>query len=62
MTEQTSNPRDLDSALTSARQTLAILRSQAQSRRMDAAFFESRLKSVEDVLEKLAADRLKSSQ
>jgi signal transduction histidine kinase len=29
---------------------------------MDAAFFESRLKSVEDVLEKLAADRLKSSQ
>ncbi|PJF37035.1 MAG: hypothetical protein CUN49_02475, partial [Candidatus Thermofonsia Clade 1 bacterium] len=28
----------------------------------DAAFFESRLKSVEDVLEKLAADRLKSSQ
>jgi signal transduction histidine kinase len=59
---QTPNPRELDAALTAARQTLAILRSQAQSRRMDAAFFENRLKSVEDVLEKLAAERQKTSQ
>lgn len=62
MTAQTPNPRELDAALTAARQTLAILRSQAQSKRMDATFFESRLKSVEDVLEKLAEERQKTSQ
>jgi signal transduction histidine kinase len=59
---QAPDPRELDAALIAARQTLAILRSQAQSKRMDAAFFESRLKSVEDVLEKLAAERQKTSQ
>jgi signal transduction histidine kinase len=59
---QTPNPRELDAALTAARQTLAILRSQAQSGRMDAAFFENRLKSLEDVLEKLVAERQKTSQ
>jgi K+-sensing histidine kinase KdpD len=59
---QTPNPRELDAALTAALQTLAILRSQAQSGRMDAAFFENRLKSVEDVLDKLAAERQKTSQ
>ncbi len=59
---QMPNPRELDAALAAARQTLAILRGQAQSGRMDAAFFENRLKSVEEVLEKLAAERQKTSQ
>ena len=62
MTTPTPSGRELDAALTSARQTLAILRSQAQSRRVDAAFFEERLKSVEGVLEQLAAERLQTSQ
>ncbi|MDW8299353.1 MAG: GAF domain-containing sensor histidine kinase [Anaerolineae bacterium] len=62
MSEHTPSSRELDAALTSARQTLAILRSQAQSQRIDAAFFESRLKSVEEVLAWLAAERQKANQ
>jgi signal transduction histidine kinase len=62
MTTPTPSARELDAALTSARQTLSILRSQAQSGRLDAAFFEGRLKSVEDVLSQLAAERQQTSQ
>ncbi len=61
MTEQTSKPHALDAALTSARQTVSLLRTQAQSGRIDAAFFESRLKSLEELLEKLAEERLHAS-
>ncbi len=62
MTTPTLRGRELDAAFTSARQTLSILRSQAQSGRVDAAFFEGRLKSVEDVLSQLADERQQTSQ
>lgn len=62
MTTPTLSGRELDAALTSARQTLSILRSQAQSGRVDAAFFEGRLKSVEDILSQLADERQQTSQ
>ncbi len=62
MTTPTLSGRELDAALTSARQTLSILRSQAQSGRVDAAFFEGRLKSVEDVLSQIATERQQTSQ
>lgn len=61
MTEQTSKPHALDAALTSTRQTVSLLRTQAQSGRIDPAFFESRLKSLEELLEKLAEERLHAS-
>ncbi|MFN7210960.1 MAG: GAF domain-containing protein [Aggregatilineales bacterium] len=61
MTEQMPHPHALDAALTSARQTVSLLRTQAQAGRIDAAFFESRLKSLEELLEKLAEERLHAS-
>ena len=52
----------LDTALTSARQTLTLLRSQAQAGKMDLSYLEQRLGSVEQVMGELTEDRKASFQ
>ncbi len=54
--------REFNSALVSARQTLALLRSQVQSGRVQLPFIESRLASVERLMEEIDADRKQSGQ
>src|SRR5579859_4298280 len=58
MTEATRRTgSELDQALTSARQTMTLLRSQAQSGRMDLAFLEKRLGAIEVLMGELSEDR-----
>src|SRR5260370_35887371 len=52
----------LDTALTSARQTLTLLRSQAQSGKMDLSYLEQRVTSIEGVMSEVAEDRKASFQ
>src|SRR5260221_6918313 len=52
----------LDTALTSARQTLTLLRSQAQAGKMDLSYLEQRLSSIEGVMSEVAEDRKASFQ
>jgi signal transduction histidine kinase len=54
--------RELDSALNNARQTLALLRGQAQTGRIDAPFMIQRMAAVEQVLADLEEDRKQSVQ
>ncbi|MEP7288802.1 MAG: GAF domain-containing protein [Chloroflexota bacterium] len=53
---------ELDTALTSARQTLTLLRSQAQSGKMDLAHLEKRLGAVEQVMAEVSEQRKASMQ
>ncbi|MHB8626673.1 MAG: sensor histidine kinase [Aggregatilineales bacterium] len=52
--------RELDAAIVSMRQTIALLRSQAQSGRLDAAYVESRLQAADKLMEEISADRQES--
>jgi K+-sensing histidine kinase KdpD len=54
--------RDLDMLIANTRQTISILRGQAQTGRIDAKYFDQRLGSVEQLLEMLTEDRKQSSQ
>ncbi len=54
--------RDLDNALTSAQQTLDLLRSQLQGGRIDAPFFEKRITDVTGLLADVIEDRKHSGQ
>ncbi len=54
--------RELDSALNSARQTLALLRGQVQTGRIESAFMIQRMAAVEQVLAELEEDRKQSVQ
>jgi signal transduction histidine kinase len=55
MTETPRTGRDLLNALASAKQTLTLLRSQARTGRMDAAFAEQRLGSIEHLFDEVSA-------
>ncbi|MBX3084216.1 MAG: GAF domain-containing sensor histidine kinase [Anaerolineae bacterium] len=57
MTESVRNSRELAMALTNAKQTLSLLRSQARTGKVDASFVEQRLASVEQVLDELTEER-----
>src|SRR5262245_37218415 len=59
---QPRSARELDSALNNARQTLALLRGQAQTGRIDAPFMIQRMSAVEQVLADLEEDRKQSVQ
>jgi signal transduction histidine kinase len=48
---------ELDLALSNARQTLTLLRSQAQGNAIDATYFDARLSDLEQLLERLTTDR-----
>src|SRR5258708_33835182 len=52
----------LDTALTSARQTVTVMRSQAQAGKMDLSYLEQRLSSIEGVMSEVADDRKASFQ
>ncbi len=52
--------RELDTAIVSMRQTIALLRSQAQSGRLDPAYVDSRLMAADGLLEEIGADRQES--
>lgn len=63
MTTPASNPdRQLDISLVNAQQTLAILRSQVQSGRIDVTYVDQRLQSLETLLGQLSEERKRSSQ
>jgi len=51
------NARELDMGLTNARQTISILRSQLQTNRIDATYFDQRLQSLEALLNEVVEDR-----
>ncbi|MBX3062047.1 MAG: GAF domain-containing protein [Anaerolineae bacterium] len=57
MTSNHRNPRELQMALTSARQTLSLLRGQAKVGKVDASFFEQRLAAIEQVMDELNEER-----
>lgn len=52
--------RELDAAIVSMRQTIALLRSQAQSGRLDAAYVEARLQALDKLMEEISSDREES--
>ncbi len=60
--QPTPTAQELDLSLVSARQTLSILRSQAQSGRLEAKFVDQRLGALEQLLESLMEDRKRSGQ
>src|SRR5215472_2267173 len=49
--------RELDAAIVSMRQTISLLRSQAQSGRLDAGYVDSRLQAVDALMEEISTDR-----
>src|SRR5258708_32502855 len=49
--------QELDMALSGARQTLGLLRSQAQAGKFDPAFVAQRLASIEQLMEELSEER-----
>src|SRR5687767_8005882 len=58
MTEtQRRTAAELDMALTNARQTVNLLRSQAQAGRIDLAYLDQRLGSLDGLMTELAEDR-----
>src|SRR5260370_28872693 len=63
MTEATRRTgNELDMALTSARQTLTLLRSQAQAGKMDLHYLDQRLDAVEKLMNEVSEDRKVSVQ
>src|SRR5215468_9662052 len=63
MTEATRRTgNELDMALTSARQTLTLLRSQAQAGKIDLHYLDQRLGAVEKLMNDLSEDRKVSVQ
>src|SRR5258708_11582978 len=63
MTEATRRTgNELDMALTSARQTLTLLRSQAQAGKMDLHYLDQRLGAVEKLMNEVSEDRKVSVQ
>jgi signal transduction histidine kinase/predicted transcriptional regulator len=49
--------RELDTALTNIKQTISLLRSQAQAGRMDPSYVDQRLSAVEKVVEEVTEER-----
>jgi signal transduction histidine kinase len=63
MTEEPRrNTRELDMALSNARQTMALLRDQAKSGQIDAAYFAQRLSAMEQLLAEIEAERQQTVQ
>ncbi len=63
MTEEPRrNTRELDMAVSNARQTMALLRDQAKSGQIDAAYFAQRLSAMEQLLAELDAERQQAGQ
>jgi signal transduction histidine kinase len=56
------NARELDMALVSARQTLALLRGQAQTNRIEPAYLDQRLSAIEKLLDGLTEERKQTGQ
>jgi signal transduction histidine kinase len=56
------NVRDLDIDLTNARQTISILRSQAQANRVEPGYLDQRLSALDQLLDELTEDRKKTVQ
>lgn len=54
--------RDIELSLTNARQTISILRSQVQANRVDTAYLDQRLQSLDQLLVEVTDERRKSGQ
>lgn len=54
--------RDLDLSLANARQTISILRSQAQANRVDTIYLDQRLQALDQILSELADERKRTGQ
>src|SRR5215813_930048 len=54
--------RELDMAISNTRQTLALLRSQAQGGKVDPGYLDQRLQSIEGLMDELADERKQTVQ
>lgn len=63
MTEATRRTsRELDMAISNARQTIALLRSQAQVGKVDTGYLDQRLQAIEGLMSELSDDRKQTVQ